>query len=293
MNNIDTATVRQFADEIILLSQQEESRLLVTVKRKSITGDRHYFDRLGPIEVFKKIGRNSPTILQDPDHSRRIVKIEDYVGTLGLDKQDELRMLIDPKSDYARQIASGHGRQWDKTIIAAATGVSEASSTADLTESNVVLPAGNIIDEDFGTGSDTNLTVEKLREAKKKLDENEVGSSEKRYCIVNASALDSLLSETEVTSSDFNVVKTLVQGEINTFLGFEFIRTELLENQSEGFRQILCYTASAIGMVMANEMQVRIDERPDLNYTWQVQASSTFGAVRIEEEKMIAIECVQ
>lgn len=291
-NNIDNATVRQFSDEIIMLAQQEESRLLTTVKRKSITGDRSYFDRLGPVDVFKKTGRAQPVVHQDPDHSRRIVKIEDFVGALLLDKQDELRMLIDPKSDYAKSIAMGMARQWDKIIISAATGLAEASTTSDLTESTVALPAGNIVDEDFGA-ADTNLTVEKLREAKKRLDENEVGSSERRYCIVNASALDNLLADTTVTSSDFNTVKALVQGELNTFLGFDFVRTELLEDQSEGFKQILCYTQSAIGMVMADEMSVRIDEIPTLHHATQILAASTFGAVRIEEEKLIVIECVQ
>lgn len=291
-NNIDTAFVRQFGDEVIHLAQQDESRLIGTVKRKSITGDRHYFDRLGPVEVMKKVGRAQPTVLQDPDHSRRIVKIEDFVGTQSLDKQDELRMLIDPKSDYAKSLAAGMGRQWDKTIIAAATGVAEASTTSDLTESNVSLPAGNIIDEDFGT-ADSNLTIAKLIEAKRLLDSNEVGSAERRYCVVTASQLAALLNTTQVTSADFNTVRALVAGELNTFLGFDFIRTELLENQSEGFRQVLCYTESAIGMAMADEMTVRISERPDLNYIWQVHSASTFGAVRIEEEKMIVIECVE
>lgn len=289
-DNISNATVRQFTDDVIILVQQEESRLVGTVKQKSITGDRMYFERLGSIDVMENIGRFSPTVLQDADHSRRLVKIKDYDGGLGLDPKDELRMLIDPKSDYARILAMGMGRQLDKTIIAAAAGLSESSTTADLTEATVALPAGNIIDQAFGAGSD-NLSVEKLREAKKKLDENEVGSTEERVCIVTASNLDALLGTTEVTSSDFNTVKALVQGEIETFLGFRFIRTELLENQSEGFRQVLCYTKSAIGLAMADDMKVMVDRRPDLKNIWQVLIQSTFGAVRIEEEKVIVIEC--
>lgn len=40
-----------------------------------------------------------------------------------------------------------------------------------------------------------------------------------------------LLRETEVSSYDFNNVKALVEGKIDTFMGFKFIRTQRLPKQ--------------------------------------------------------------
>ena len=54
---------------------------------------------------------------------------------------------------------------------------------------------------------------------------------EGRHIVIHANNLANLLSETAVTSSDFNSVKALVQGELNTFLGFTF---HVLGDRSEG-----------------------------------------------------------
>lgn len=67
----------------------------------------------------------------------------------------------------------------------------------------------------------TNLTVDKLREAKYYLDANNVPMMGRHY-LGHASQLSSLLNETETTSSDYATVKALVNGDINTFLGFTF-----------------------------------------------------------------------
>ena len=88
--------VRQFQDEIFVLVQQEESRLMSYVRQKPIVGSKMYFDRLGPVEVIKKTQRFQPTIISDAPNSRREVSIQDYTQTLGLDKQDRIRLLVDP-----------------------------------------------------------------------------------------------------------------------------------------------------------------------------------------------------
>ena len=289
-DTIDTAFVRQFQDEIFVLVQQEESRLMSYVRTKGITGSRMYFDRLGPVEVIKKTQRFQPTIIADAPHSRRQVAIQDYNQTLGLDKQDVIRLLIDPTGEYARALAMGMARQIDRDIIVALEGDSVAVD-ADLAGSIVPLPTEQIIPVDIGAG-DTNFTLPKLREAKLRMDRSEV-PSEGRYLAWNSSAQQSLLDDVEVTSSDFNTIKTLVTGELNTYMGFEFVRLELLTGGDTAQAQMLAFHNTAVGMAVGEELDIRIDDRPDLSYAKQIFAAGTFGMIRIEEAKVVRIDCKQ
>ena len=285
-DSITTAFVRQFQDEIFVLVQQEESRLMPWVRKKGITGSKLYFDRLGPVDVVKKTQRFQPTIIADAPHSRREVSIQDYTQALGLDKQDMIRLLIDPTGEYARALAMGMARQIDKDIITALEGDSVAVD-AELAGTIVVLPPSQII-----VVGGTNFTMDKLRSAKAQMDRLEVPTTG-RYLAWNSSAQESLLNETEVTSSDFNTVKTLVNGEVNTFMGFEFVRTELLTGTDTSVANCLAFHNTAVGMAVGNELEINIDPRVDLNYAKQVHVAGTFGMVRIEEEKVVLIECKQ
>ncbi len=285
-DTIDTAFVRQFQDEIFVLVQQEESRLMSYVRTKGITGSKMYFDRLGPVEVVKKTQRFQPTIISDAPHSRREVSIQDYNQVLGLDKQDVIRLLIDPTGEYARALAMGMARQIDRDIIVALEGDSVAVDS-DLAGSVVPLPAEQII-----LDGGTNFTLDKLREAKEKMDRSEVPTGG-RYIAWNSSSQQSLLGDVEVTSSDFNTVKALVSGELNTYMGFEFVRLELLTGGDTVLAQMLAFHNTAVGMAVGSELDIRIDDRPDLSYAKQVFAAGTFGMVRIEEAKVVQINCVQ
>lgn len=291
MSTIDRSFVQQFSDNLIHLAQQRGSRLADTVMRKDIVGKYSHFDRLGKQAARLKPGRHSDTPIMDAPHSRRRVEINDYEWGELVDSEDELRMLIDPKSPYAISGGWALGRKLDEIIVDAAVGNAKSIDEDDAS-SNVAFDSGMIVDEDFNT-ADSNLIVEKLIEARRLLMAKEIDMEEELFCVVNASALASLLNETEVQSFDYNTVKALVNGEVDTFLGFKFIRTELLPDSAGGTKDVLCYAKSAIGLAMARDIQVRMAERVDKAFATQIYATMTAGATRIEEEKIVRIECTQ
>lgn len=292
-NQVDKAFVQQFSDNLLHLAQQKGSRLMDTVTVQNVQGKQAHFDRLGATAAVVRTTRHGDTPLVNTPHSRRRVLMDDYEWADLIDKQDKVRMLISPESDYAKAGAWALGRSMDDAIIAAVTGDAASIDASDASAA-VALPAAQIVDEDFGAAN-SNLTVAKLREAKKIMDAADIDPDEERYMIVNASALAALLGETEVTSADFNTVRALVQGELDTFLGFKFIRTERLSGAGTEADPLLClgYTRSAIGLALGQDIQARISERDDKSYSTQVYASMTMGATRIEEEKVVAIQCVQ
>jgi hypothetical protein len=99
-----------------------------------------------------------------------------------------------------------------------------------------------------------------------------------------------LMNNTTVTSSDFNTVKALAQGEINTFVGFNFIVSNRLTDDGTS-RQVIAFASDGIKLAMGKEPSAKIDERADKSYATQVYYCQTIGATRMEEEKVVEIAC--
>lgn len=296
-SQITVAFVQQFSDNLIMLAQQKGSRLRDAVLNKVVTGDAAYFERIGLVAAIQKTARHMDSPQLDTPHSRRRVSLNDYVWGDLIDKEDELRMLIDPQSAYAMSGGFALGRAIDDVIIAAATGsATSVTSSLSASTSSVSFTAGNIVDDDFGT-TNSNLTIPKLIEARRILQKNNVDMDEQMTCVVNASALASLLNTTQVTSADFNTVKALVSGNIDTFLGCKFIHTERLSGTADGTDTdpvlVLMFTKSALGLAIGRDITVRVQERPDKNFATYVHAAMSIGATRIEEEKIVSIQCIQ
>lgn len=294
-NEINKAFVQQFSNNLIHLAQQRGSRLMSTVMNERVVGKYAHFDRLGSTAAVLRTTRHGETPIIDTPHSRRRVILADYHWGELIDDQDKVRMLIDPKSAYAQAGAWAMGRAMDEVIRDAATGSAASIDSADAS-STVALPSTQIVDEDFGS-ADTNLTLEKLIEAKRILTRNDIMMDEPLYFVYNASAQAALLNLTEVGSADYNSVKALVRGEINTFLGFEFVMYNHLNGTADGTDtdpvKCLAYAKSGIGLGLGQDIKVRMGEDASREFNTRIYASMSLGAVRVEEEKVVEVQVVQ
>ena len=133
------------------------------------------------------------------------------------------------------------------------------------------------------------MTIAKLRTAKYILDNNDIDPSLKRYLVCGPKQVQDLLATTEVTSSDFNTVKALANGEISSFLGFNFITSNRLSIASSK-RLCLAFAMDGVKLALGQDIMTRIDERSDKGYATQVYVCMTMGATRMEEEKVVTIE---
>jgi len=279
---ITTAFVEQYKSNVFHLAQQKGSRLRGAVKSETVTGTSHYFERIGATAAQVRTTRHSNTPQIDTPHSRRKVTLADYDWADLIDQEDKVRMLISPQSEYAKAGAYAMGRAMDDAIIAAASGNAFGGVAGATT---IALPASQKIA--VGT---TSLTVAKLIAAKEILDASDVDPDETKYLVCSAKEITSLLGDDKVTSADYNSVKALVAGQVDTFMGFNFIRTERIA-ASGGDNLALAFTQSAIGLALGRDIQTRISERDDKNYATQVFLSMTIGATRVEDEKVVEIAC--
>ena len=279
---VNTAFVNQFSANVAMLSQQMGSLLRGAVDTESVTGEKAYFDQVGEAAAVARSSRHGDTPLVETPHSRRMVSLTTYEWADLIDDADKVRMLIDPTSSYARAAAAAIGRAMDDTIISALGGTAKTGKEGT---TSTTFPSGQKIAHASG-----GLTIAKLVSAKKLLDAQSVDPSIKRYIVVSPEQIEDLLNSTTVTSSDFNTVKALVQGDINTFVGFEFIVSNRL---SDDGTSRLCYAWAQDGVKLAvgKDVMARIDERSDKSYSTQVYYCATFGATRMEEDKVVEIAC--
>ncbi len=280
---ITTAFVNQFSSNVQMLSQQMGSLLRTAVDSESVNGEKAFFDQVGAASAVLRTSRHADTPLVETPHSRRMVTMSDYEYADLIDDQDKVRLLVDPTSTYSRAAAAAMGRAMDDVIITAALG---SANTGKDGSTSTALPAGQKI----AHGS-AGLTIAKLVSAKELLDAASVDPSIPRYIVVSPKQISDLLNNTTVTSSDFNTVKALAQGEINSFVGFQFIVSNRLNTDSNSDRQVIAFASDGIKLAVGKEPAARIDERADKSYSTQVYYCQSIGATRMEEEKVVEIAC--
>jgi hypothetical protein len=286
---VNKAFVQKFRDSFMHLVQQKGSRLREYVRSNTdVVGKYDHFDRLGSTSAQRITSRHSDTPLISTPHSRRRVSMEDYNWADLIDKADKVRMLADPTSEYMKAGVWAMGRTMDDVIISAMLGNSVTVDEND-SSSNVALPAAQKVA--VGSGALVDMNIGKLRSAKQILDAADVDPDLPRCIVMKSNQFYDLLGDTEVQSSDYNTVKALVAGEIDTFMGFKFIRSERLTLDSNNDTQCVAWIHDGIGLSVGMDVKTEITERSDKNYSTQVYAQMCLGAVRIEDEKVVEIAC--
>lgn len=301
---ITEAHVKQFNANVIHLSQQQGSRLEPYVRKESQKGKTQAFERVGQVTAQVKVSRHSDTPLADTPHSRRWVTLKDYEHADLVDKADEIRILIDPTSEYVKAFVWAFGRAKDDEIIDAADAavLSGENGTSTVAHPN----SQKLVSVSAGAGA--NLNVQALRRAKKKFGEADVDESIPLYAAVAASQIDSLLGQTEVTSSDYNTVKALAMGEVDSFVGFKFIRIQRLNAQSgalsfdtstgavgagagnaNGYRKCIFWAEDGLLLSTGMDIMTDVGPRRDKSMSMQVFAAMGIGAARLEEEKVVIV----
>lgn len=284
-NFITEAFVNEFRDNVTMLSQQRMSRLRGAVRVESFTGEKAFFEQLKPTSMVKKTSRHGDTPLVETQHVRRMVTAEEFEWADLIGKADKARTLVDFENPYLMNAAMAAGRTMDELIIAAADGTAYTGQNGT---TSVSLPNSQVVANTVGTN--TGLNVDKLIAAKEVLDKSEVDPTIPRFVAANSTQLSNLLKDDHVQSSDYNTVKALVRGEIDTFLGFTFIRTELIRTVSTNNR-VLFWAQDGLMLAVNYDVQAKISERPDKSYDYQAYLSMMMGSTRMEEDKVGYINC--
>lgn len=296
-NTVTEAMVQQYGTNFRTLYQQKQSRMAPFCQMEGgIVGQSKSVERIGKAEAYDITSRGADTKYVDVPHSRRWIDLQDKGWAELVDEMDKIRMLADPTSPYASLAVMALNRAKDDIILAAARGNARTNNGL------VPLPASQKI----AVGG-TSLTLAKLLATKEILDTNEVdddaamqmegqstNASATRMIAVNTKMLTNLYGTTEIKNVDYNSVKALAQGAIDTFLGFKFIRTErLFRDSTVSTRFAVCWAKSCVGLGIGKDIVSSIDVLPGKNYSAQVYARMSIGATRLEDEGVVEIGCFE
>lgn len=300
------AFVQQFQDDFHSVGQQQRSRLEGLVRRRpsNVVGESFAIDVLGTASTVFNPARGADLEYSNQSVERRIAYMRDAVSADLITEFDKLKMLIEPTNDYTMNGLKAINRAKDQIILDAALG---SITLKDGTSS--ALPAGQKI-ANGGTG----LTLAKLRQAKILLDDAEQDSSEffqmtgirmtkdqewgnlqmPSYVIVATSQqIDNLLADTTVTNSDYNSVKALVAGAINTFMGFQFVRVPAaFLPKASTIRSIVAFAPNALEFGVGLDATAMVERIPNKD-AWQVLSKGSFGCGRAEDAGVVQIDCVE
>jgi len=289
---ITTAFVEQYRANVYHLVQQKGSKLRNAVRVETVNAENAFFDQIGSVAAQKRTSRHGDTPRMDTPHSRRRVSLVSYEWADLIDKQDRVKMLIDPTSEYATAAMWALGRAIDDEILAAvdaaaATGVDGATPQA--------FDTGMIVDVQTVwpgvTAADTGLNIAKLIEVRKLLGSKDVDPDEDVFVAVNARQISSLLKDERVVSSDYNAALPLTSGQISKVAGCTLIPCNRIGVDSNSDDKVPFWTRSGILLATGMDITGRISERDDKSYATQVYASMMVGATRMEEARVGYIEC--
>jgi Tfp pilus assembly protein PilV len=231
----------------------------VTV-RNNVVGDTYKFRNMGKGLANQKSTSDLVTPM-DITHGFATATLQNWNAPEYTDMFDAQTVNFDEKQELASTIAQSLGRRSDQLVIDA--------MDAETTYAGTVAAGG------------TNLTTGKVIEAQVALRAQGVPNSN-LYAAINAQGLGGLLNQEEITSSDYNNVKALVNGDVDTFGGFKFV---VIEDRAEGglteaanIVDSYFFSQDAVGLAIGIDIKTDVDWIADRT-SWLCNGMLKAGAV--------------
>lgn len=274
--SVNTAFVTQWNDEVKQAYQQKGSKLRDAVRVVTgVTGDTYKFHKLGTAGTGTKV-REAELTPVNPAHTVATATLADQYSPILLDELDMLKTNADFRREYVTASANALGR-WTDSVI------------------NTALLASNTNGSTFAGG----LTLAKITEALTLLNAAEV-DPEDRYLIVGAKQLSDALNITALTSSDYVTMRAVMNGSIDSALGFKWIMSSLLTKDNldpaggaqANTRHCFAIAKSAVGLAVGQDIKTEINYVP-MRDAMLVNSKISLGATVIDSAGVIEIGCVE
>ncbi len=291
--------------------QERKPQYQGLVREERIEGENESYDFLGTIELTKKATRFEDVPVEDMTHNRRWITPEWYRKAIFVDKEDDIALHTDPTGDYIQALAKGVIRQENIVITDSFFANVDGGKTPgtdtyvlqDALYTTSTSAAGRTLahdtQSDFTAGGvSTGLTIEKLILARQALEELFNDPDDMFNIAIAPKQGSDLLREAETQSIDTNMIKSLVSGVVNEYMGFRFVKTNRIvvgsSNDVDADTSVFeLPTWTKEGMLFARHQSpiFNVDWLPR-KQIWQISARVGMNAIRMDEDKIIKIECI-
>lgn len=252
----------------------QASRALAGLTReKSVTGS--------SIVKFPKLAKGvasvrtpqSDVVPMNVAYSTVQATMADFIAAEYSDIFDQSHVNFSDRAELVQAVGHAIGRRMDQVTI-------------DALVAATPIAVANTVAEDGSAGAASDLNTGKIRAAKKALDTNNT-PPDNRCLLIHAASLSALLSQTSVTSSDFNTIRALVDGSVDSWLGFDVItigdRTEGgLPKSGANDRSCFAFHKDSMGLGMSMGQKTEVNYVPE-KVSFLVASMFGAGAVAIED----------
>jgi len=283
----------QFSTNWIHRLGQMKPRLDAWVVSEDFDGERKRYDRMGRMTAQLRTERKGPTRITDASTDSRWAVRANYDIANLLDKDDEknLGQLVLPTSDYIAEHATAYNKAcddvaWTTALGPVLTGEQGTTQTPFPTSTNFIGKDGTVGSD---TGTAAGLTIDKLIKAKEILDSADADEEAPRVLVCTPRQISDLLGDTKVASADYNTVRALVAGQVDTFMGFTFKRCMRLPLASS-LRTCVAWVRGSIKVIKGSK-KTMIDRRADLSQAIQIYSDWYLGGTRVHDEAVLKINC--
>ena len=267
---LSTVAVEQFDSEVKHAYQGMKTLRECVTTRLGVVGDKYDFRLMGKGAATTRTGSSADVVPMGIAHSLKVATLVDYEAPEYTDIYDAQTVNFDEVTQLAKTIAGAMGRRDDQSII---TALALSSTT----------PVGD------GTKA---LDLAAITAAAMELNKVEA-PTEDRYFVVTEKGLNDLLNDDKITSGDYNSVRLLMSGEIDSFMGFKW--KMIGSGRSEGglpsaatVQTGFAFHKSAIGHAVGIDMKTRVDWVAH-KASWLSLGLWKAGSVAIDNEGIVPV----
>lgn len=275
-----------------------------------IEGERRAYDFVGKIDLTQKTTRFGDIPIDEIDHNRRWLFPQWFEKGVYVDDLDKMMLLTDPTSNYMKEIKNGVVRKKNDVIYAAFEATVQGGkdygddtyafndavfSSASGGGRTIVHDATNA----FAVGgTSSGLTIEKLILAREALSDLHNDPNQIFNLVCSQRQISQLFREAETQSIDTSPFRALADGKMMPFHGFRFMvdyNVKLGSSNDIDLNTDIypCYafTSDAILYAQHTTPIFNVDWIPR-KQIWQLSCRCGMNAIRMDEDKVIKIECI-
>lgn len=258
--------------------------------------------------------------VSESDYSNRRVSRADYNDGQYADRADLDRMVVDPRYEKTDILLQKFRRLEDLTVQEALLGVAKGGETG---ETDTAFDTANIIDVALGKASGdatAGFTYEKLLATITKFGVNNVDVETQKPCfIMGWEQWSDMMAQDKFINFDYSTARPIDGGGLmlRDYMGCDFIVTNIVpymattstfnidfdadinsagnwaDTDSTETRAVIATVKDSALFEIKPDILTRVTERADKSFRWYTYIEMGLGAVRMEEEKVIAVPCDQ
>jgi len=300
---IETAYINQFNAGFTHAFQQMESKLTPFVETTPQASEYEFYDRLGLADdVVQVTDRYGDSPHMDVPHGKRRSELRDFEWGKLIDEKDLIRVATDPTNEYTTAALAAFARHKDTQIVDAATKAATVGKQGATSSIAYVTTVAGAVTRGDGTttegldigvniGGTALINVGKLTAVKKAMMEDESYNPQAKLpFIMGPEQWEDMMGDGTIQNFDTNTSKVLGEGELNAFMGFNYVVSNRL-TATGGVRSCFVLGPRGIKLTVGQNLVATLIRRPDKRNVPYIYIRASFDAIRMWGEHVIRVNC--